>query len=331
MKKKLVLILILVMSLSLVACSSNNSGNDENNSSASAGAGTSGKITLGTGGSTGTYYAVGGVLSTVLNPVMENTSIDVISTGASKANIYGITDGDCNMAILQGDVLAYAHEGTDLFDGEGEDANSLWVAGLYNETVQIIASTNINSVEELAGKTVCVGDAGSGTEFNARQVLEAYGMTFDDIIPVYGSFADGVDGIKDGKYDAAFTVAGAPTTAIVDLAATNSFNMLSLSDEAVEYLVSNYPFLVQENLPAGTYNGIDYEVTCVAVKAVLVASKDLSEDTVYETTKAMFENLESLRQGHAKFEYLDIESALDGANVEIHPGAQKYYEEAGLL
>lgn len=314
MKKTLAFVLALTMCLGLAACSKKET-----------------KVVLGTGGTTGTYYAVGGVLATVLNPKMGETTLDVISTGASKANIFGITDGESQMAILQGDVLAYAHAGTDLFASDGADTNSLWVAGLYNETVQIIATTNYTSVDQLVGKAVCVGDVGSGTEFNARQVLEAYGMTFDDIKAVNGSFADGVDGIKDGKTDAAFTVAGAPTTAIVDLAATNKFNMLSLSDDAVDYLLANYPFLVRDDLPANTYNGIDYTVTCVAVKAVLVASKDLDTDTVYNITKAMFENLAELQNGHDKFKLLSKESALDGANVPLHPGAEKYYKEIGLL
>jgi len=342
MKKTLAFVLAATMCLALASCNNggtstpgtpDGSGSGSASSSAGTPSGTTGstKVTLGTGGTSGTYYAVGGVLSTVLNPVMSNVSLDVISTGASKANVWGITDGDCQMAILQGDVLAYAHAGTDLFVGDGADTNSYWVAGLYNETVQIIATTDYTSVEQLKGKTVCVGDVGSGTEFNARQVFEAYGMSFDDISVVNGTFADGVDGIKDGKVDAAFTVAGAPTTAIVDLASSNRFNMISLTDEAVTYLLEKYPFLVRDDLPANTYNGIDYEVTCVAVKAVLVASKDLSEDVVYEFTKTMFENLTSLQGGHDKFNYLSGETALDGANVPLHPGAEKYYKEIGVL
>lgn len=346
MKKVLALALALSMTLAMVGCGADNGAAKSGTSSGatSSGAGSSAastatpansgkkeKVIIGTGGTSGTYYAVGGVMSTVLNPVMDGVNLEIVSTGASKTNVYEITDGNCQMAVLQGDVLAYAHEGTDLFENDGAETTSLWVAGIYNETVQIIARSGLTTVDELRGKTVCVGDVGSGTEFNARQVLEAYGMTFDDINAVNGSFADGVEGIKDGKYDAAFNVAGAPTTAIVDLSATNKFSMISLSDEAVATLQENYPFLVAEDLPANTYNGIDYEVKCVAVKAVLVASEDLSEEVVYEFTKAMFENLDSLQNGHDKFNLLSLESALDGANVEIHPGAQKYYKEMGIL
>ena len=215
---------------------------------------------------------------------------------------------------------------------EEPETDALWVAGLYNETVQITARGGITDVSELAGKTVCVGDRGSGTEFNARQVLEAYGMDYDDINVTYGSFGDASEQLKNGQIDAAFTVAGAPTVAITELATSGmDFSMVSLTQEAVDYLTENYPFLVQENLPAGTYDGVDYEVTCVAVQAVLVASKNLSEEAIYELTKAMFENKEDLIVGHPKFELLTEYDATKGISVPVHPGALKYYVEAGVL
>ena len=224
-----------------------------------------------------------------------------------------------------------SHSGTDLFT-EAE-TSSQWVAGLYNETVQIISAPGIKDVSELKGKTVCVGDVGSGTEVNARQVLEAYGMTTADITATNGSFGDAANDLKDGKIDAAFTVAGAPTTSITELDATAEFDMISLTPEAVEYLTTNYPFLVQEDLPAGTYpNNIDYDVTCVAVKAVLVASEDLSEDFVYELLTQMFENQESMAATQAKFQFLTLENAVAGVgDVPMHPGAEKFYTEKGVL
>lgn len=338
MKKAIALALSLTMALSLVACGPKEKAPDASKSDPPAASQSTPNpevpadltnITLATGGSSGTYYAVGGVLASML----QNTGgikTDVVSTGASKDNVQGITDGLYNMAILQGDVLSYAHTGADMFEGAVEET-SLWVAGIYNETVQIIATPDITDVSQLKGKAVCVGDAGSGTEFNARQVLEAYGLTFNDIDAQNGSFQDGVDNLKDGKISAAFTVAGAPTTAIVDLAASGTpFNLVSLTDEAVKTITTDYPFLVQDNLPGDTYDGHPDETVCVAVKAVLVASEDLDEDTVYAATKTMFENLEPLTAGHPKFGYLSTDSALDGASVAVHPGAARYYQEIGV-
>ena len=340
MKKKLALVLAMAMTASLALTGCGNGGDSGSGSGAASGSGAGSSApapaekttqVLATGGTTGTYYGVGSAMMNVLNPLLTLTELNVTSTGASKDNVEGITDDEYGLAILQSDVLTYAHEGTNVFSTPETDA--LWVAGLYNETVQITAKGGITSVDQLKGKAVCVGDQGSGTEFNAYQVLEAYGMTADDIKVVHANFGEASEMLKNGQIDAAFTVAGAPTTSITELDATAEFDMISLTPEAVEYLTTNYPFLVQEDLPAGTYpNNIDYDVTCVAVKAVLVASEDLSEDFVYELLTQMFENQESMAATQAKFQFLTLENAVAGVgDVPMHPGAEKFYTEKGVL
>lgn len=336
MKKKLALILALSLtaSLALSGCGgdTSTSSGSGSGSGSSSGGGTTEKTTqvLATGGTTGTYYGVGSAMMNVLNPLLTMTEINVTSTGASKDNVQGITDDEYGLAILQSDVLTYAHEGTNVFTAPETDA--LWVAGLYNETVQITAKGGITSVDQLKGKAVCVGDVGSGTEFNAYQVLEAYGMTADDIEVVHANFGEAAEMLKNGQIDAAFTVAGAPTTAITELATSGmDFSMVSLDQEHVDILHEKYPFLVQENLPAGTYEGVDTETICVAVEAALVASVDMSEDAVYELTKAMFENLDALTSGHSKFALVTAEKAAENGSVPMHPGAEKYYKEIGVL
>ena len=344
MKKTLALILALSLSLALASCGNPNQPSNSGTTStpaASTGttstttppAGGSGEtVTLATGGTSGTYYAYGGVMQTTLNPLLTTGQLNVTSTGASSANILEVADGNAQMSILQSDVLNYAHNGSGgetMFDGAA-DKNSLWVAGVYNETVQLVTAPSITSIEDLRGKTVCVGDVGSGTALNAAQVLEAYGMTFDDIKVMYDSFSGGAEALKNGQCDAAFTVSGAPTPALTDLATAYNFNMPSLSDEAVSYLTTNYPFLVQDNLPANTYTCVADETVCVAVKAVFTASKDLSEDVVYEITKAMFDNQADLANAQAKFGFLSPEGAVAGS-FDLHPGAEKYYKEIGVL
>ncbi len=330
MKKFLALILSLAMVFALVACGGEKTDDNQGDANNDGDTSTPVAINLATGGTSGTYYAVGGVLKTVLDSKLTLSTLNVASTGASVANVNMITDGEAQMAILQSDVINYAHEGTGQFEGAPED-NALWVAGIYNETVQILAKPGINSVADLKGKTVCVGDVGSGTEINAWQVLGAAGLTKDDITAVNGSFQDGVDQLKDGKIDAAFTVAGAPTTAIVDYATTNTLNLVSLTEDELAAIQAEYPFLIRDDLKAGTYTGQDSDVTCVAIQATLVASEELSEDVVYEFVKAMFDNQADLEAGHAKFAFLDPTSASAGATVPLHPGAEKYYKEVGVL
>ncbi len=288
-------------------------------------------LVLGTGGTTGTYYAVGGVMSTVLNPVMKESQLTVTSTGASKANIQLIQVGEADLAIVQNDVMYYAYTGTDLFEDVGAVDSFSTVAGLYDETVQIITcDDSIASVADLKGKTVSVGDAGSGVEFNAKQILEAYDLSFDDINVVNASFGDSADSLKDGKIDAAFIVAGAPTTAVVDLATTKDISLVQLDEEHIKKLQENYDFYTETTIPAGTYDGVDEDATTVSVRATLIASNDVSEDAIYELLKAMFDNQDDLIAGHAKFEFLNVEDAVKGISVPFHAGAKKYFGEQGV-
>ena len=331
MKKFLALILSVAMVFALVACGGDKGTTD--NGGASTGDTTKPvDITIATGGTTGTYYAVGNALVTTIGDNLSLSKLRAVDSGASKANVQLVTANQAQMSILQSDVLNYAHNGSGgetMFDGAA-DTNSLWVAGVYNETVQLVTAPGITDIADLKGKTVCVGDVGSGTALNAAQVLEAYGLTFDDIDVMYDSFSGGAEALKNGQCDAAFTVSGAPTPALTDLATAYDFNMPSLSAEAVEYLTTNYPFLVQDNLAAGTYSCVPEETVCVAVKAVFTASKDLSEDVVYEITKAMFDNKDALAGSQVKFSFLTPEGAIDGS-FDLHPGAEKYYKEIGVL
>ena len=289
------------------------------------------KLTLGTGGPTGTYYAVGGVMATVLNGKLDDVDLTVASTGASKANIQMIDVGEADLAIVQNDVMYYAYTGTDLFEGEGAYETFSSIGGLYDETVQIVTCSDaIATVADLKGKTVSVGDAGSGTEFNAKQILEAYDMTFDDIKVVNLSFGDSADSLKDGKIDAAFVVAGAPTTAVVDLATTKDVHLVQLDADHIAALQSKYDFYTETTIPADTYTGVTEDATTVSVRATLIASNEVSEDAVYNLLKAMFDNKDDLVAGHAKFEFLNLEDMVKGISVPFHAGAKKYFEEQGI-
>ena len=287
--------------------------------------------TLGTGGTTGTYYAVGGVMATVLNGVLEESELTVTSTGASKANIQMIDDGDADLATVQNDVMYYAYTGTDLFASEGAYESFSAIAGLYDETVQIVTcDSSIATVADLAGKTVSVGDAGSGVEFNAKQILEAYDLSFDDISVVNASFGDSAESLKDGKIDAAFVVAGAPTTAVVDLATVKDVSIVQLDEEHIAKLQDKYSFYTETVIPANTYTGVEEDAMTVSVRATLIVATDISEDAVYELTKDLFEYKDELAAGHDKFSLLNLEDAVKGIEVPFHPGAAKYYAEQGI-
>ena len=307
-----ILALVLVLALMLTACGSEN-------------------IRVATGGNTGTYYAFGTAVANILG---EKTGYNftVQSTGASKANIQLIAAGEVELAIAQNDVMDYAYNGTDLFAGEQTQDFSA-MAALYAEVVQIVVNPDagITSVADLAGKNVSVGDAGSGVEFNAKQILAAYGISFDDINKQNLGFGPSADAFKDGKIDAFFCTAGAPTTAIMDLAATNNFTILTIDDEHAAQLIADYPFYTQYPIPAGTYENIAEDVVTLAVKATFLVSNDLSEEVVYEMTKALFENVDEIKAAHAKGAELDLSYAVEGISVPFHPGAEKYFREVGAI
>ena len=291
-------------------------------------------IVLATGSTSANYYAVGGVMSTVLNDKLTKSNITVTSTGASKANVQLLQDNEANFAILQNDVAYYASTGTDLF--EGEAAYTEWGAlcSLYDEVVQVFTlDPSIKSFSDLKGKTVSVGAAGSGDNFAAGQIFAEFDMTFDDVNAVYQSYSDSAEGMKDGKIDAAFCVSGAPTTALVDLAATagKPLNIITLEDEHIDGLMADYPFYAKTVIPAGTYDKQDADITTVAIRAMLVARADVAEDVVYELMTEMFGNLDALATGHAKFANLSLETAKDGVSIDYHPGAEKFLTEKGAI
>ncbi|MBQ7192984.1 MAG: TAXI family TRAP transporter solute-binding subunit [Synergistaceae bacterium] len=286
------------------------------------------KLIFTTGGAQGTYYGFGGVLA---GKVSEKTSttITAITSGGSKANIEAMDDGDAQLGFVQSDVGAYAYKGTRLF--EDKITNFSTVANLYMEQVQIVTlDPTIKTVDDLKGKNVSVGAAGSGVYFNAVDVLEAYGLDIDkDIKPTYQSFGDSVEALQDGKIDAAFIVAGAPTTAVTSLAATRKVYLVGFDDEHILMLIAKSPYYSMNVIKPEIY-GTEEDVTTVAVGAVVIARDDVSEADVYNFLYGVFENKDEISKAHAKGNELDLKFAASYTAVPYHPGAVKYFGEKDI-
>ena len=188
----------------------------------------------------------------------------------------------------------------------------------------------IKSVADLAGKSVSIGAPASGVYFNAIDVLAAAGLTEDDIQAQYQSFADSADALKDGKIDAAFIVAGAPTPAITELCTTNDAYLVPIDGEVADTLMASCPFYTTYNIPAGTYAGQEEDITTVTVKATLIVSASASEDDVYKLTAAIFDNIDAITAENAKGAELSIENATSGMTAPFHAGAAKYFAEKGV-
>lgn len=286
---------------------------------------------LATGGTGGTYYPFGGAIANIWNTKIENMNVTAQATGASAENLRLINKGEAEYAIVQNDVMDYAYNGTDLFEGEKLE-NIMTIGTLYPEVVQIAVSkdSGIKSVADFKGKRISVGDAGSGVEFNAKQIMEGYGLTFDDIKKSNLSFKESAEGIQNGTLDGCFITAGVPNAALQELAFTAGLTLVPVDGEAAKKICAKYGYYTQTTIPGGTYKGTDSDTQALAIKATLAVSAKLDEEIVYEMTKTLFENLSDLATAHAKGKEVSAQSAVTGVSVPFHPGAKRYFSELGL-
>ena len=333
MKKFLSISLILLMSLSLLTACGNSGGTTTNQPAATnPPAAQPERLLMVTGGASGTYYAFGGVIASMLTEMLDSVDITANTSGASAANARSLKNKEAELALLQNDVLDYAYNGTELLKDDGGMPSLRTIATLYPEVVQIVAteSSGITSVADLKGKRVCVGDAGSGTEANARQVMAAYGLDFSDLGKIENlSFGDAATAMQNGTIDASFTTAGVPNPAITELKSSTDIVIVPIDGAEADKLIADYPYYSVYNIPDDAY-GIDGAST-VAILATLACTEDLSEDIVYDILKCLFDNQAELAIRHAKGADLSVESAVKGVSIPFHPGAEKYYKEVGAI
>ena len=283
-------------------------------------------LNIGTGGTAGTYYPIGGAIAEVLNKEIPGMSASAQSTGASVANINMLGDGEIDLATVQNDIAYYAAHGTEMFKDKKVDGLQ-GIASLYPETCQFVTlkSSGIKSLAELKGKRVAVGAVGSGVEANVRQILAAYGVTYNDIDAQYLSFAEGASALKDGNVDVAVLTAGYPTASVQDIASQNPVRLLPVEEKIADDLIAQYPFYTKTVIPAGTYAGFDEEVSSVAVMAMLAAGATVNADLGYSVTKAIFGNLDRLQAAHAVGKQITKDTAKAGMSLPMNAGTEKYF------
>lgn len=289
-------------------------------------------VSIASGWVVGVYFPLAGAISRIAHEKLPDIKITVESSGASVANAKLIASGDADLAILQNDIAFYALQGTKpMFDKAVPNIRG--VTALYPEHCQIHArkDAKIATAGDLKGKKVAVGPLGSGTEQNAIQILEVYGLKFEDLGRVERLTAsESADFLKDGRIDAAFYTVGVGASAIVDPAFMIETLIVPIDGAQADALVKKYPFYSKDKVPAGIYKGVDKDVPTVAVLAILVAKAELEEDIVYRITKAMFENIKTIEGAHAKGKEVKLEKALIGMPIPLHPGAEKFYKEKGM-
>ena len=320
MKKIVSLVLVLCLMMALVATS--------------AFADQKYTFTMGTSSTGGAVYAVGAGISKILEDHIPNLRVRAISTGGAVDNVAMMSRDEielaCNASAVNG--LAYAGE------QEGLDAqtNLRGICTLYPSVFHFVVtqSSGIKSFDDLAGTKGAVGQAASATDVYTQHIVGTAGYDYKerkDFTPVYANVSGAAEQMKDGHIDWAHMPLGLPGSAVTDLALTSKINILPIEGEFRDKLIEEHPYYVPYTIPGGTYNGIDEDIETAACVITLVADESVDEEIVYEITKCIWENLEEVQQIAASLSYMDVNNPVAGIGVPVHPGAERYYKEIGVM
>ena len=303
---------------------------------------------IGTGGTAGTYYPIGGLIANAIsNPPGSRACEDggscgvpglvatAVASNGSVGNVNAINGGAMEAGFSQSDVAYWAQTGTGLWEEQPAVENLRLIANLYPESIHLVARKDVGiaSVADLKGKKVSLDEPGSGTLVDAKIILEAFGLTESDITPEYLKPDQAADRMRDGAMDAFFFVGGFPAGAIAELASQHDVTIVPIAGAEADKLRETYSFFATDNVPAGTYEGQDADVPTLSVGAQLLTSADQSEELIYGITKALYdENTQKLfAAGHAKGKQITLDNATLGAGIPFHAGAERFYKEAGKL
>jgi TRAP transporter TAXI family solute receptor len=286
------------------------------------------ELIMASGGVGGTYYPLAGGIAKLWKDAIPGVNVTVQATGASVANIRLLGKKEVDLALVQNDIATYGRTGAESFAERKERyTNYLAIGALYAEPVQIVVPSNspVRRIEDLKGKTVVVGAAASGTELASRQILEAYGLTFTDLKPLFLGFSEGATALRENSTDALIMVSGIPNAALADVQTVTAIRVLPID---VKKLRKEHGFYVKFVMPAGTYKDLNSDVAVVALKAMLVVRDEIPSQLVYEMTKALFEKATTI--GHAKAREFNVKHSADGVTIPFHPGAARFLREKGI-
>ena len=288
-------------------------------------------ITVGTGPTSGIYFPIGGAFATALQDYGYQTSAE--ATNATGQNIQNILNGDCEIAIAMQDAVMQAYTGTGAYEGMDPATDLTALMRLWPNYVQLVttADTGIKSVEDLRGKRVGVGASNSGVEINARMILDAYGMTYDDIQPDYLAYGEAIDNMKNGQCDAVFVTSGLPNATVMELGVQYDMVIVPIDGEGREKLVSEYPYYAKSVIPANTYNNTE-DVEGVFVYNIMLVRNDISDAMVYDMLEGIFANIDTIKASHnAADKNIDITFGVDDIQLPLHPGAEAFWKDNGYL
>lgn len=290
------------------------------------------ELTFATGGTGGPMHVIGSAIASVWNKQLDGVNVTNSSTAASVVNCNMVNEDKAQLAFTMSDVALLASRGEEMF--KQELLNMKGFAALHTNYVQLITKkdSGIKSVYDLKGKRVGVGAPGSGTEFNSRVILDAAGMSYDDLSKAdFLSYAETCEQLGNNNIDAGFLTGGLPIAAISELAAVQEIEIIPIDTEIIEKLNEQYPIYFESEIPADLYKGVTEPVKTAALKNYIIVNKDLDEDLAYELVKNMYENWDQIKQSHSALKDVTPEMAVERMEIPLHPGVMKYYREKGLI
>lgn len=303
---------------------------------------------IGTGGTSGTYYPIGGLLANAISSPPGSRACEdggacgvpglvatAVASNGSVANVNAIAGGTLESGFVQSDVASWAHDGTGVWKDNPPVEKLRAIANLYPESIHLVAraDSGIESVTDLKGKRVSMDEPGSGTLIDAQIILAGYGLSEADITPEYLKPDQAADRMRDGQMDAFFFVGGYPAGAIAELASQQAVKLIPIDGDVAAKIVGENEFFAQDIVPGGTYDGQDGDVATLSVGAQWVTSADVADDLVYGITKALWndQTRAQLDAGHAKGKLIVKDNALNGIGIPLHAGAEQFYKEAGMI
>jgi hypothetical protein len=302
---------------------------------------------IGTGGTAGTYFPIGGLIANAIsNPPGSRTCADggscgvpgvvatAVASNGSVANVNAINSGSMQSGFTQSDVAYWAYNASGIYEGRPKVDTLRAIANLYPESFHLVArkGSGIKSIKDLKGKRMSLDEPGSGTLVDARLILAAYGMTEKDVKAEYLKPQQSADKLKDGALDAFFSVSGWPQGAIAELAATTGIDLVPIDGPEAENLIKQFSFFAADEIPDGAYKGVA-GVKTVSVNAIWATSSKQADQLIYNITAALWNpsTRKLLDSGHAKGKAIKLETAIVGLGIPLHAGAEKFYKEKGLI
>ncbi|MTI84708.1 MAG: TAXI family TRAP transporter solute-binding subunit [Firmicutes bacterium] len=320
-------ILASFMVFSVAGCGGGDNGNE-------GGADKVEKLAFSTGPQGGTYYSLATGIATTINDKKVGADIAVESTGGSVENARFLGTKQTDIAWVESMVADKAMKGEKWFDGNKVE-NLRAIAAIIPNTVHFIVKekSGIESLADLKGKRISMGVQGGSSPLTAMNVLRTFGINEGDVQPQYVPHGEGIQLLKDDRVDAVMIDGATPQPHIIDATSSQQeMRLLSIPEENINELVAEMPFYGGlMTVDAGTYPGIDYDWTSTGLLAVMTTREEIPEDVVYNITKTMFENTEAITNIHKAGRYIQLERAIKGISIPLHPGAEKFYKEKGIL